>query len=249
MYNKNGGSKIPYVAFIALLALGALLSVGLFRYVKEVQVESEKEKAVFIKKNAELTSVNKKMEKEFQSLEDSMILIESKNRVVLKQKEALKKENIFLRKDIKAIKAKPLTKLLEEALAVESNENIKKVMQQAIEKIDMIKSGKVVNLEPILITEKGAALPEEPKKVIQIPVSTGTILSIDRKNNLIAINLGEKNDVKEGERYAIFRGDKELGSAEIISVRQKVSAAVIDDIKPLHTINDIEKGDGVILRN
>ncbi|MDD5174101.1 MAG: hypothetical protein PHV48_04680, partial [Candidatus Omnitrophica bacterium] len=121
-----------------------------------------------------------------------------------------------------------------------NNENIRMVLDDSLRKIELIKEGKAVNLEPIVVKDdnalQSALLDQENAQ------KKGEVLSLDKKSSLVVINLGRKEGVKEGDRLRIFKDADQIAGGEVISVRYRISAAVIDDIRYKSTIDDIKEG-------
>jgi hypothetical protein len=77
---------------------------------------------------------------------------------------------------------------------------------------------------------------------------TGKVLSVDAKDNLLVIDLGRQDDVKQGNRCIILKDEKEMASGEVISVRYNVSAVFVDDLKFNNKISNIKEGNTALIK-
>jgi len=94
---------------------------------------------------------------------------------------------------------------------------------------------------------KGNKIPIELEKIIvsSLLEAEGKVLAIDKQNDLVVVNLGAMNNLKSGDKLAIYRGDRFIANAELVKVQDRVSAAMIlssDSAKGAEVeINDIVK--------
>ncbi|MFA5008235.1 MAG: hypothetical protein WC546_03330 [Candidatus Omnitrophota bacterium] len=265
------------IFLIVITIFSVIFAIESFRNYKKSDLDYSEQKAKLIKENMDLKenldnlqqSITQKaatldnFEKDKKKFQDELVRLKKINEnmaaLYTRKLNKIKEENIELKKRISALESIPLVDQIKDIVKQETNENIKKILNNALEKIELIKSGKPVDLEsstvgiknemvkaPVLEEKSPAkeSLPPQPKEFKE---AKGLILSIDRKNNLFVINLGIKNDIKEGRHCRVFIGDKEVANAEIISVRYKLSAALIDDIKPGYKIGDIRENDKVLV--
>ena len=75
----------------------------------------------------------------------------------------------------------------------------------------------------------------------------GEILLVDKNCNLVIIDLGQREGVKEKDRLKILKDGKEIAEATVIGVRYRASAAFVDEIEHRHNIRNIENGDAVLI--
>lgn len=88
------------------------------------------------------------------------------------------------------------------------------------------------NLERSARRFRTAAYPKKPVELEKIIVSSlleteGKILAVDKQNDLIVINLGSMNNLKNGDKLSIYRGDSFIANAELVKVQDKFSAATL----------------------
>ena len=265
-------SRLIGVVLIAVCAFSIVIAASSFRSLKKMELEFNEKKATLVKENLELKDridsiqqmVAQKTEsagildKEKKIIEDQLQSLKDENEKLISsstgQIETLKKKNAILKKRIVTLENSPIVQRIKEAIQVEDNDSVKAVLADAVNKMEMIGAGKSVSLEPIVVTKIRQESPSAPDKKPTGAASpataegkTGVILSVDKKSNLIVINLGRKDDVKEGDRCKIFKKDREIAGAQIINIRYRISAAFIDDIKYKYTINDIAENQKAVI--
>jgi len=71
--------------------------------------------------------------------------------------------------------------------------------------------------------------PIELEKIIvsSLLEAEGRVLAVDKQNDLIVVNLGSINNLKNGDRLSIYRGDDFIANAELVKVQNRISAAMI----------------------
>lgn len=76
-----------------------------------------------------------------------------------------------------------------------------------------------------------------------MPEIRGKVLSYDKENGFVVVNLGGTDNLKVGDTLSIYRNDKFIGKAQVEKIEEKTSAATI--LTPWKTIeykeNDIVK--------
>jgi len=231
---------------------------------KDAEGEYTEKEAVLIKESMDLrdrmddirseiakkTKELKAAAKDKETLEEKMKSIEEKNSETkafyAEQLQKLKEEKEGLSKELSSVKGMPLVELIRKARDSEENEDLKRVLERTLNNIEMVKSGNVVDLEPIVVAKEGALQDDTGIATFAatpvIEKEIGEILSIDKKNNLVVVNLGTRDKVEEGMRLAVLDSGEKIATGEIISSRYRVSAAFIDDIKLKRTIDDIKNG-------
>jgi hypothetical protein len=73
----------------------------------------------------------------------------------------------------------------------------------------------------------------------------GQVLAVNNDERFIVVNMGESSGVGPGNQLKVFRGNKEIGTVEVIETRKDISAADIKDIAPGVAI---QEGDAVITK-
>lgn len=77
-----------------------------------------------------------------------------------------------------------------------------------------------------------ATRPKKPVELEKIIISSlleaeGRVLAVDRQNDLVVINLGSMNNLKNGDKLSIYRGDSFIANAELVKVQNRISAAMV----------------------
>jgi hypothetical protein len=241
-----------------------LLALSSFRNIKKTELDFNQKKAILIKENLDLkdsvdslqetikqkTAALGAVEKEKAALEEQVNALKtaaaSFRETSDKELVALKQRTLLLNKKIYTLKKTPIAQRIRSAIDKEENEKIKKVLEDSANKIDMIREGKSVDLEPIIVTKKGSETPSSAKEKSTVSqkkeVRSGVVLSVDKKNNLIVINLGRNDGVKEGYVCQILKDGQVIGAAEIMSVRYRVSAAYVKGTQYKVSMDDIKEG-------
>ena len=89
--------------------------------------------------------------------------------------------------------------------------------------------------------------PIELEKIIvsSLLEAEGKVLAVDRQNDLVVISLGSMNNLKNGDKLSIYRGDSFIANAELVKVQDRISAAMVlstDSAKDVKVeVNDIVK--------
>ncbi len=73
----------------------------------------------------------------------------------------------------------------------------------------------------------------------------GKIITVNREHNFVVIDLGEKDGVRVGAKFSVYRGERELGTLEVIQTRERIAAA---DIKETDTGLEIMPDDTVVMQ-
>lgn len=267
MENKNA---FFITITVAICVFSMVFAVFLFRHVKKMEFTFNEKEADLIRESMDLQDWIKKMKEtvlektkelnivkaEKESMIGKLQSLEEKNEELrttyTKKIQTLEKNTEVLKNELKSLAKSPITESIKKAISAEEDPNIKKVLERTLRNIELVKSGSVVDLEPIVVADAGGGLAvmEEVSSAVSAPVKTGKsgeILSVDRDNNLIVISLGTKDLVREGQRLAILDTGEQIASGEIISSRYMISAAFIDDIKHKHTVRDIKEGYKILI--
>lgn len=137
-------------------------------------------------------------------------------------------------------------KLLESESVIQSRiDDIWKIKQNIDQRIQAMPKGNEnqVELAPIVINANGNVITD-------VPAESGPpedkvkdqahIVSINSDNNFVIIDIGEKDGVKMGDGFRVYRGSKEIGRLEVIQLRRDIAAA---DIKK--RVTQLQVGDVV----
>lgn len=73
----------------------------------------------------------------------------------------------------------------------------------------------------------------------------GEVISVVRDENFVVVDIGESAGLRPGALLRIVRGDKEIGTVEVVETRKEISAANIEEIVGGY---NIQEGDTCITR-
>jgi len=206
---------------------------------------------------ADKTSMISFLEKEKKSIKSELIELRKQTKELQSthssQVETLIKENEFLSKRIEELEKQTPVESLKKALSEEDEKKVRKILEGVGYEAKMVGSGNAVDLDRVVVKEGIMPVDIEIENTSDqslIPLEKlGKVLSVDRENNLLVIDMGRQDGVEEGQQCIILEGNKEIASAEIISTRYRISAAVIEHIRYGFNINDIKKdNDALVLK-
>ncbi len=236
-------------SLIAVCAFSVILSLSLAAHMKNTEARFRKDKASLVSDKMALKDELDALKEDLKSKTDAIASLEDEKTAIKGQLAALEKaaeelkgagakEVESLRQQVQALRndsdvfsgATPV-QVLQDFVARETDATIKRILADALTKLTMVKAGKAVTLEPIVVT--GGSDGTGAKQ--------GKILSLDRKNALIVINLGSANGVKEGRRLKILGDEGEIAFATVIRTRYEISAAFVESFRGRHTIQDVRE--------
>lgn len=88
----------------------------------------------------------------------------------------------------------------------------------------------------IQVKERTSEKTQKPMQII------GEVLVVNREHNFVVLNRGVEHSLREGDLLQIYRDDKRLGSVQIETAYQKISAATVIE----GFVEDFKTGDGVV---
>jgi len=233
---------------VVLLVMGAMavLVLGAVLYAGKAKADLIIVRNSLLKDNQELRARTEMLQDALNQKEEALRTAENDKRAFEDQAATLKQQNdkmrsesdqmiedltkkkAALKKKIENMKKAPLDEWLKTVMQNEGNQKIKSILNDAATKINMVKHGQSVTLEPIEVSAANRK---------------GNIISIDRKNDLIIVSIGTKDGVMEGERCSIYSGEgKEIATCEIISARYTIAAAFVDNMNYGTNIKNIKEG-------
>jgi len=174
----------------------------------------------------------------------------------------LKKENQVLARQIKSLNDKKIS--LERK--IQGIQEGKEAVERRVDEIEGMLGGKVNQIDELkdkleAIRENSAQAAEGRQDTVELPeivvrpsqnispariaataesAVKGRVLSVNRENNFIVVDLGEDTGVKVGDNFRIYRDERVIASIEAIQVRRTISAC---DIKKETT--PVKIGDAV----
>ena len=86
-----------------------------------------------------------------------------------------------------------------------------------------------VELAPIVVSsKKGGARKAASQAAAAAPRNCpGSVVSVNDENNFIIVSLGDKTGIRVGDALGVYHNGAQIGSVEVIQVRQDISAADI----------------------
>jgi predicted nucleic acid-binding Zn-ribbon protein len=193
----------------------------------------------------------------------SLELVREKNTAFKLQDDlkSLRAENIMLKRQVKSLRnyrtnvQSKLKKLEEEKAGLERRftemefllENRLSQTAELRQQLDAIRSGEKVEMSqgekeavelPPIVVRPQSGLPIS-QTTIQGP-TMGTILTLNKENNFVIIDLGEDDGIKIGEAFQVYRQDKVIAGIEVIQTRKNIAAC---DIK--REIQAVRVGDTI----
>lgn len=249
MKNSQNGKLILTTSLIVICVISIILSLSLAQRVKNSEAKFKKDRAILVREKMELKDELDALKDDLKSKADDIASLENERRIIkeqiaglekasadlkgasLQEVESLRQQIQSLRKDAEVFKDASSIQVLQDAAARETDATIKRILADALTKLTMVKDGKAVTLEPIVIT--GGA--------DSAAVKQGKIVSFDKKNALIVVNLGSANGVRDGQRLKILGEQGEIAIATVIRTRYEISAAFIESFRSKHTIQDLRE--------
>ncbi|MDD5703483.1 MAG: hypothetical protein PHU23_15720 [Dehalococcoidales bacterium] len=113
--------------------------------------------------------------------------------------------------------------------------------------LDAIRSGKPVDVEkkfkesvelPAIVVHSGSS---GDKAGVADESGRGKLLAVNLDNNFVVIDTGVSSGIKSGDRFSVYREGKQIGSIEVIQVRDNISACDIKRMSTPFKIGDIIK--------
>jgi septal ring factor EnvC (AmiA/AmiB activator) len=110
---------------------------------------------------------------------------------------------------------------------------IKKDIDSRIDTQRPTRASNEIELAPIVVSAKKnvASAPAAKTPVVKpAPASKriqGSVVSVNQDNNFVIVDLGERSGIKVGDAFKVYHNGVQVGSVEVIQVRQDISAADI----------------------
>ena len=234
----------------------------MFNHLKKVEMDFNTQKAMLVKENMDLKDNVEMLRGEVMEQARRLMSLQKDNNVLRAkyaiESEVLKEQNSILLRQVNELREKPLVEQVKDALQGEKDRKMKKFLEKVLYSIVLVKSGKSIELEPIVVAKEQAPSPEKRAQEVKKPKiekpstpaiagKKGKVLSIDRRYSLIVIDLGKRDDIKEGDACTVLKNSEEIAFARIISVRYKVAAAFVSEMNYKYNIRDIEEEDDVVI--
>jgi septal ring factor EnvC (AmiA/AmiB activator) len=82
------------------------------------------------------------------------------------------------------------------------------------------------------VTKQAAAKPAVAKRL------QGSVVSVNEDNNFVILDLGERSGIKVGDAFKVYHNGVQVGSVEVIQVRQDIAAADIKQKNAPFSVGD-----------
>ncbi|MFA6635881.1 MAG: hypothetical protein WCV56_02045 [Candidatus Omnitrophota bacterium] len=258
-------NKIKTVALVTVSLVCIVAVAVTLRNMRRLELEFNRKRAVLVRENLDLkdridstekdlalrTEDLNALERELDLTNDRMEEIERTSSETIssfsQEVEELRERKTALEEELSSLRDMTVIQHLEHSAEKEENPGVKALLQRTIEIIGMIMDGESVSLAPVMVTAPSPG--QDGQDLITFPgEARGLVLSTDHRNNLIVTNLGRKDGVEENSTCVVTRDNgEELARGYVISVRYRVSAVFIDEVKVGRTIKDISESDKVII--
>ena len=202
-------------------------------------IELELKSATMQKEDLERkTAYNEKLIK---ALSEDLVREKNDKEAVINQLDRLKDNNSDLRRKIKDLESTKTTlykkidhleqernvlknKLVEtESIVTERVNEIVKIKKdlsnfQTKDMSNIVPGSRTVELSPIVVVGKQDSA---------TPVLTGRVLSVNKENEFVVIDLGEVSGVTANDKFNVYRNNKYIATVLVIQMRKDISAADI----------------------
>jgi hypothetical protein len=253
--------KLPTIILAILCAFLALITISIFRYTGSITTDFKNKEAGFIAKTTEYKNQLESLQAAIEQKASALITAENKTKEVEHQIALLREESgkiraefdearhnfqkrsLEMKQKLARFEEASVESLIREALKKEESDSVKRVLSDSLASVELIKANKAVDLEPIVVTKQGASAQGIDANDASRAI---TVVALDRKSKLIAINAGRRDSLKEGDRLTVMRNGKELVSAQVVAVRYRVATAFVDQNRHNYSIKDIREGDEIV---
>ncbi len=206
---------------------------------------------------AKVSSLRKELTNLAQEKTDLLAKIDTLNAEIERQESnnlqiqgKFKNDNIMLKAKIKALNKEK--QILEEKVTSFADDNIS--LTSKFNELGVLLKNKVAEIEGLknklgLGVQDSVVFNEENKSVELTPITVhpsssvynpdevpfiGKVLTINRENSFVVINLGQDVGVNTGDKFSVYRDDREIAVLEVIQIRSLIAAC--DIVKESKTI-------------
>lgn len=255
MAGKEGDKAFFMKLLIIACIFMAILSFSIYSHMRGIDAKYKTEKAAFIKEKMDLKDELDSIKSDLKLKTDSIASLESekkaaadelsqikKSMVDLEARTSMEKDSLIKSANKKAEKEVPSlngytpVQAIKELASRETNESVRKFLDNVVEKLNMITEGKVVALEPIVVTNT-----ETPQATVN-DERQGSVISFDKGSGLVIVNIGRDHSIREGQKLTLYNEKDPIAKATVIKLRYKVSAAVIETYLGKNSAKDVKEG-------
>ena len=173
------------------------------------------------------------------AIQDTLKKIKDENKILSRQLKSLNSHKAALDKKVDELqegKSSVERRLSEmEAMLAERVRQFNSLKDD----LDAIRSGKPVDSVerkykesvelPAIVVRSGSSAGKTGAGDESFP---GKVLAVNLDNNFVVMDMGVSSGIKSGDRFSVYREGKQIGSIEVIQVRENISAC---DIKRMST--------------
>lgn len=193
--------------------------------------ESKDREAILVQLN-EIKAENTSIRGQLKILTSEKINLEKKLRVIEEDKQDVEAKLINLNQNLET-RLEDITTLKQD-LNREAGARVEGMTRKADQ-------AKAVELPPIVVsTQPGTQMSVSGGRLIS-QGQEGKIVSINKENNFVIIDLGENSSLAKGSQLGVYRLEEKIGDIEIVQVRKNISAADIKQVSKPFKIGDIVK--------
>lgn len=186
-----------------------------------------KDKETILKQLNEIRSENASIRAQLKFLTSDKINLEKKLRLIDEEKQGVESRLISLNQSIES-KLEDITDLKED---LNNADTITKKSNQA----------KAVELPPIVVSSSSNSQVAVSGGKIITQSPEGKILSINKENNFVIVDIGQDTNIQKGSQLGVYRLNEKIGDIEIVQVRKNISAADIKQVIKPFRVGDIIK--------
>ncbi len=177
------------------------------------------------------------------SLSIELARARNESKITADRADRVSAENQGLRSDIKQLSStkvaleKSIARLTDDKSGVEKKlleteniiqgriDEIWKIKKDVDTRFDMTRNNSgEVELAPIVVNAASAPVKTASANA---PRRAGNVVSVNEENNFVVIDLGEADNIHNGDMFKIYRGKDQIGTVAVIQVRKDISAADI----------------------
>jgi len=156
MQTKN---TLVWAILVSASVFCALLVLFMFRHLKAMEADFNNKKSSLIRENMDLKDEVDSIKSELTERAEAMVMLQEENEA-LKVKyseefEGLRQENVSLKERLEEMSQRPFIEEVRSAMLREQNPVMRKFLEKVLYNTTLIKSGKNIELEPIVVAGEG----------------------------------------------------------------------------------------------
>lgn len=249
MDRTRSGNALFIPLLIVVCIFAAIFSFSLFTQIKSAEDALKQEKEVLSKEKAALAVDVDSLKADVKAKADTIAALQAENKTISDSEslarssmESLKKDNNKYKDEVETFNSYTPSQLIILISSREKNENARNLLEDTAKKLDMIREGKTVSLEPITVTKNQT----KPRPALY-GQKQGKVVSVDIRDGTVVIDMGKLDGIKEGQYCTIYDGQSLICAASVAWTRFTISGIITNDFQPGHSIKDVKEGLSVVL--